>query len=150
MEILKNIRLKNLNRVLIGHININSIRNKFDILFGMVKDNTDILMVSETKLDSSFSQTEFRIEGYTPPFRFDRNSRGVGILLFIRKDIPAKIISTTPLKDFEEIFAKLTFRKKKILLCCSYNPHKVLTSNHPSFLEKILDKQIKIYDNFFI
>ena len=116
----------------------------------MVKDNTDILMASETKLDSSFSQTEFRIEGYTPPFRFDRNSRGVGILLFIRKDIPAKIISTTPLKDFEEIFAKLTFRKKKILLCCSYNPHKILTSNHPSFLEKILDKQIKIYDNFFI
>ena len=31
LEILKNIRLDNLNRVLIGHININSIRNKFDI-----------------------------------------------------------------------------------------------------------------------
>ena len=38
----------------IGHININSIRNKFEMLFTMVKDNIDILMVSETKLDSSF------------------------------------------------------------------------------------------------
>ena len=38
----------------IGHININSIRNKFEMLFSMVKDNIDILMVSETKLDSSF------------------------------------------------------------------------------------------------
>ena len=47
-------------------------------------------MVSKTKLDSSFPQTEFRIEGYTPPFRYDMNSRAGGILLFIREDIPAR------------------------------------------------------------
>ena len=105
---------------------MNSIRNKFDMLFSMVKDNIDILMVSETKLDSSFPQAQFRIEGYVPQFRYDRNSHGGDILLFIREDIATKIISITPLKDFEGIFVELNFRKKKVLLCCSYNPHKNL------------------------
>ena len=75
---------------------MNSIRNKFDMLFSMVKDKIDILMVLETKLDYSFPQAQFRIEGCTPSFRYDRNSHDDGILLFIRKDIPTKIISATP------------------------------------------------------
>ena len=129
---------------------MNSIRNKFDMLFSMVKDNIDILMVSETKLDSSFPQAQFRIEGYVPQFRYDRNSHGGDILLFIREDIATKIISITPLKDFEGIFVELNFRKKKVLLCCSYNPHKNLISNHLNILGKILDTQMKIYDNFLI
>ena len=104
-------------------------------------------MVSETKLDSSFPQIQLRREGYAHPFRY---SHGGGILLFIREDIPTKIISITPLKDFEGIFVELNFRKKKVLLCCSYNPHKNLISNHLNILGKILDTQMKIYDNFLI
>ena len=74
------------------------------MLSSIVKDNTDMLMVSETKLDSSFPQVQFRIEGYAPPFRYDRKSHGGGILLFIREDIPTKLMSITPLKDFEGLF----------------------------------------------
>ena len=62
-ENLKKIRINNVNRVVIAHINISSIRNKFDMLSSMVNDNIDILMVSETKLDSSFPQAQFRIKG---------------------------------------------------------------------------------------
>ena len=72
-------------------------------------------MVSETKLDSSFPQAQFKIEGYVPRFRYDRNSHRGGILLFIREDIPAKIISITPLKDFEGIFVELNFRNSIML-----------------------------------
>ena len=107
-------------------------------------------MVLETKLDSSFPQAQFRTEGYAPPFRYDTNSYGGGILLFIREDIPTKIISVTPLKDFEGNFVELNFRKKKVLLCCSYNLYKNLISNHLNILGKILDTQMKIYDNFLI
>ena len=60
----------------------------------MVKDNLDILMVLETKLDSSFPPTQFRIEGYDHPFRYDRKSHGGGILLFIKEDILAKILQS--------------------------------------------------------
>ena len=62
-EILKKIRINNVNRVVIGHIDIKSIRNKFDKLSSIAKDNFDILMVSKTKLDSSFPQAQFRTEG---------------------------------------------------------------------------------------
>ena len=75
---------------------------------------------------------------------------GGGILLFKREEIPTKIISTTPLKDFEGIFVELNFHKKKVILCCSYNPHKNLISNHLNILGKILDTQMKICDNFLI
>ena len=56
----------------------------------------------------------------------------------------------TPLKDFEGIFVELNFRKKNILLSYSYNPHKNLISNHLNILGKILDAQMKIYDNFLV
>ena len=69
---------------------------------------------------------------------------------FIREDIPTKIINITPLKDFEGIFVKLNFCKKKIILCSSYNPHKNLTSNHLNISRKIMDAQMQMYDNFLI
>ena len=87
---MKKIRINNVNKVLIVRKNINSIRNKFDMLSTMLKDNIDILMVSKIKLDSCFPQTQFIIEEYAPPFRYDRNSHG-DILFFIREDIPAKL-----------------------------------------------------------
>ena len=48
------IRKGNFNRFVLAHININSIRNKFDILVQKMTNNVDILIISETKLDNSF------------------------------------------------------------------------------------------------
>ena len=53
---LKNIRNTNINKLIFGHLNINSLRNKFDILSEQVKGSIDIFMVSETKLDGSFPE----------------------------------------------------------------------------------------------
>ena len=90
---LKFLRIRNLNKIVIGHLNINSIRNKFDFLAHQLKGNIDILMISETKLDESFSPGQFLLNGYSVPFRFDRNGSGGGILSYIRKDIPSKHLS---------------------------------------------------------
>ena len=51
---LKATRLANINRLMIGHINTNSIRNKFEMHLNSIKGNLDILMISEIKLDSTF------------------------------------------------------------------------------------------------
>ena len=48
--ILKSIRQENTNDVVFAHININSLRNKFELLADQVKVNIDVLMISETKL----------------------------------------------------------------------------------------------------
>ena len=69
---LKDIRITNLNRIVISHININSSRNKFELLAEAVMGNVDILMVTERKIDESFPTSQFIIPGFTSPYRFDR------------------------------------------------------------------------------
>ena len=54
-------------------------------------------MVSETKIDESFHLGQFKINGFNVSFRLDHNSNGGGIMLFVREDIPAKLMtSETP------------------------------------------------------
>ena len=120
---LKSLRIRNLNKIVAGHLNINSIRNKFDFLAHQVKGNTDILMISETKLDESFPPSQFFLDGYSVPFRFDRNGNGGEILLYIRDDLSSKLLSTN--KTIQGFFVEINLsNKKKWLLTCSYNPTK--------------------------
>ena len=86
MKVLKNIRQKHSNRLVIAQLNINSIRNKFTSLPNMIKDSIDILLISETKIDSSFPTVQFHIDGYTI-HRRDRNENGGGLLLYVREDV---------------------------------------------------------------
>ena len=51
-------------------------------------------MISETKLDDSFSDGLFFLDDFGAPFGLDRNRNGEGIMLFIGNDIPAKVVST--------------------------------------------------------
>ena len=44
-------------------------------------------------------------------------------MLFIRNDIPAKVVSTDD-RPTERFYVELIFRKKKWLLNCSYNPER--------------------------
>ena len=52
---LKNLRLKNINRLICAQLNIRSVKNKFDSLVDIVRNNIDVLMISETKTGSIFS-----------------------------------------------------------------------------------------------
>ena len=52
--VLKNLRLANFNRLICAQLNINSIKNKFKSLKEIVSTNVDILLICETKLESSF------------------------------------------------------------------------------------------------
>ena len=87
---LNNVRQKNSSRPIIAQLNINSLRNKFDSFSQMVKDNVDILLISETKIDSSFPTAQFNINGFTT-YRRDRNINGGGIILYVREDIPSSL-----------------------------------------------------------
>ena len=53
------IRTKNVNRLIIGQVNINSIQNKFEALKSIIIGNLDILVITETKLDKSFPDGHF-------------------------------------------------------------------------------------------
>ena len=62
---LKNLRIKYSNEIIMGHLNINSIRNKFKLLSPLTGGKMDILMISETKLDATFPTNQFFIQGYS-------------------------------------------------------------------------------------
>ena len=69
IENLKAIWPRNLNRIVVAHLDKNSLRNKFDCLIEQIAGNIDLLMILETMLDSSFPTGEFLINGYSEPFR---------------------------------------------------------------------------------
>ena len=104
----KDIRIGNMNKLIFGHLNINFLRNKFDLLGEQVKGSIDILMVSEMKLNDSFPEGQFLMEGFHSPFRFDRNRNGGGIMLYIREDISLNyLVMTFP--AWKAFLWKLTF-----------------------------------------
>ena len=109
----------------------------------------DILMISETKLDDSFPQARFLVEGFLWPFIFDRDKTGRGILLYVREDIPAKVLS----HDFPTVvsfFVEIILHKKKWLINCSYNPHKNSIKNHFEIISRTLDTFTTKYENIFL
>ena len=100
-----------MNKVIIGHLNINSLRNKFELQAQQIKDNIGILMISETKLDESFPTTEFFMNGFSF-HRLDRNCNGGGIILYIWEDVPSNLFSIE--KNLTEAFlVKINLQNKK-------------------------------------
>ena len=90
---LKPLPTLNLHRIMIASYN-DSIRNKFDPLVNWIRDNIDILMISETKFDDGFPTRQFLIKVFTTPYRLDRNGSSGEVLVCIREDIPSKLIPT--------------------------------------------------------
>ena len=52
---------------IIAQININSIQNRFQTLVSLVTSTSDILMISETKIDKSFLLSQFMIDESSMP-----------------------------------------------------------------------------------
>ena len=136
------------DRLIFAQLNINSLRNKFESLQHIINKNIDILLISETKIDSSFPSAQFHLEGYATPYRLGRNANGGGILLYIREDIPSKLLNTD--LSIEGFFVEIRLRKKKLLLCSSYNPKKNSIANDLNCIGRNLDSQLGQYENFIL
>ena len=101
-------------------------------------------MITEAKLDDSVPTMQFNIEGYFT-FRLDRNEQGGGILLYVRDDIPSKLIPMNN-STIEGFF--------KWILCCTYNPNRSFISDHLSTvgnnIDLCTDLLLANYENFFL
>ena len=115
---LKYLRNEDPYRVIVGHGNINSIKNKFELLVKYASNKLDILLVSETKTDDTLPESQILIESFLSPYRLDRTAKGWGISLHIREDITSKYLKKiTENESFEGIFfMELKLRSKKWLL----------------------------------
>ena len=97
-------------------------------------------MISETKINSSFPTGQFLISDYNEPFRIDRHSQGGGITLYVREDIPPKLLGIG-VSPTEGLYVEISLRKKKWLICCSHNPNK---NNIQFHLENLTKSYIRI------
>ena len=136
---MKTLRSDNSNKLIFAHININSIRSKFEFLSTKVKGNIDVFIVSETKIDYSFPVGNFVIDGFSTPYRLDRDSNGGGVMLYVREDIPSNLLATDEKNHIESFYVELNLRNKKWLINCSYNPNKTMICNHLDALSTYLD-----------
>ena len=50
----------------------------------LISKNVDILIVVDTKLDSSFPTAEFLIPGFHHPFRREINRQSGGLLIYVK------------------------------------------------------------------
>ena len=106
-------------------------------------------MISETKIDESFPKGNFLIEGFSTPYRLDRDSKGGGIMLYVRADIPSNLLAFED-KPIESLFIELNLQNTKILINCSYNPHKSEIKKHLTALRNSLDLHSSKYEKILI
>ena len=82
-ETLKRLHNENSSIVIFLFLNINS------ILFFCI-NNVDILLIGETKLDSSFPDAQYFIADYNKPLRLDVSGRSGGLLVFTKSPLPTR------------------------------------------------------------
>ena len=147
-------RKKYINNPLISYLNVNSIRNKIhDIRNLTTQILPTILAISETKIDHSFPNAQFFIEGYQNPidYRKDRTKNGGGLMTFIKNGIPCKRISKMEPPDLEIMCIEVDFGKRKWAIISVYRQAKKQTPN--VFFEGLgtcVEKITNTYDNILI
>ena len=143
---LKNIRMSNMKNVIIGHLNVNSIAEKFDSLKLIILVNLNIRVICESKLDNSYPNSQFSLVGFSEPFRLDRNCHGGGSLIYGREDIPCKqLFKHSFPDDIEGIFVEVNLRKSKWLLFGTYHP----PSQSNDYYFKCLSRALDIYNTLY-
>ena len=139
LDSLRMLRLRNVNKVIIGNININSFPAKFDQVKEVILKNVDILVITETKLDDTFPLGQFYVEGFPIHYRLDRDRNGGGVIIYVWEDIPSKILEKHKLlQDVEGMLVELNFRKINWLLFGTYH----LPSQNDQYYFEVLNKAL--------
>ena len=108
-------------------------------------------MISETKRDSSFPNAQLYMKSYSNQYRFNRNSKGRDIILYVREDIPSKLINSSCIDHDKEYFlVELVLRKQKLQIICNYNPYKIMIKGYLEYISKDIDSHSSKYDNFLL
>ena len=115
LEMLRDDRLKLLRNPLIAFLNINSLKNKVIDLEEILKDlPLDYIVISETKLDESFPNSQCKLNGYEVRARRDRHKHGDGLIEFVRQGFICERLKKYESNCSECICSELTVSKKKV------------------------------------
>ena len=81
----------------------------------MIKGKIDIGLISETKIDESLANQQFKINGYKTIRRY-RDGFGGGFIFYIKEQIPSKVLTLESIpRDIEVILLDFTVKNRKWL-----------------------------------
>ena len=89
----------------------------------LIDNDLDIFAIAETKLDSSFPESQFILPGMRKPFRLYVTSRKGGLLVFVNNDIPSKYLPS--FQDIQAIPFEINLKQRKLLVISTYRPPKL-------------------------
>ena len=141
------------NNPIIGYLNINSLGNKINHLREICrKTQIHVLCIDETKLDESFPDAQFHIEGYQyPAFRKDRNKNGGGKTVYVKEGFIANGILAYENINIETTCIEIIISKRKWCLTFAYRPR---YNNNKATLFMELNKSLyniaRKYENILI
>ena len=139
------------NNIVFSYLNINSIRNKLDDLSYVTGTNVDVLCVAETKLDDSFMEGQFCLEGFRSPFRLDKSGKSGGLLIYVKSNLPSRLLTDYKLpNDIQLIPIELNLRKDKWFVISLYRPPRQSISYFIEHLSYLLDFYASKYSNVLI
>ena len=79
-------------------------------------------MISETKVDESFPNQQFKVNGYKM-FQMDRDRFGGGLIFYVNEQIPSKVLSLESIPmDIEVILFEFTVKNQSWLRVGIYTP----------------------------
>ena len=109
---IKKLSIRNPNKIIIENLNINLLLNTFEQSKDIVMQYIDILALTETKLDVTFTKAQFLLNGFSEPYRLDRSRNGGAVMIYIHENVPSKLLAihVFPLED---LFVGFNFRKCK-------------------------------------
>lgn len=125
-------------RLTIAQLNINSVRNKLhDINSLLLSHDIDILLLTESNLNSSFPSSLLEVTGYSS-WRKDREKRkGGGLLIYAKNSLKVSVVEKSLMRASESlcIDVKLSRRKRAYILLVYRPPN----SNKEAFISSFED-----------
>ncbi|XP_048590557.1 uncharacterized protein LOC125573817 [Nematostella vectensis] len=136
---LERLRNQHKKELLIAHLNINSIQNKFEELCKIIKDlQIHVMFISETKIDSSYPDSQFSMAGYSL-YRNDRKKGGGGIMALISTALVKKRLKINKnYKTVETLAFEIKTNKGNMVILVIYRPPTLLCGNYRLELENEL------------
>ena len=146
---IRQLKLSNPHKIILGHLNINSLRNKFELIADVIQGTFDIFLLSKSKIDESFPDKQFRLNNYRI-FRKDRNRYGAGIMFYVNENLPCKSLTIEIDNLTETIFLEVNVQSSKWLFVGCYKPPSQNEELFISNLSKTINAFSTKFDNIFL
>ena len=109
----------------------------------------DILVLSETKIDNSYPDSQFYVKGFKL-YRQDRTNFGGGLIVYARSDLLTKRVKNAKTTGLESITIEVRTARNspRFILAGLYRPPKITKDIWTSELERLIELISKLSDDY--